>query len=76
MALMAKVTYAPLERGRRDKPIGPQPELAVLLDDKRVGTIFRRPGAVVYFYKPLTGDAESMDYPTLDAMKASLEGRE
>jgi hypothetical protein len=45
----------------------------VYLDDKYVGIIYRRYDREAYFYRPLKGIVDSMDYPTLDAMKASLE---
>jgi hypothetical protein len=67
MALMAKITY---------KPIDPQPVVVVYLDGKRVGTIYRTCDPEGYFYQPLSSDVRSKSYPTLDAMKASLEGRD
>jgi hypothetical protein len=50
--------------------------LEFYLDGRRRGTIFRKIELEVYFCKPLSANAQSKDYPTLDAMKASLEGKD
>ena len=64
MALMAKVTYLPI-KGSHD--------VEVYLDSRHAGTIFRRDNGTFY-YQPKGTDVTSREYPTLDAMKASLEG--
>ena len=74
MALMATITYV---KGKITyQPLPSQPVLEVHLDGKHVGTIFRRNDREAYFYRPLNGIYPSRDYPTLDAIKASLEGRD
>ena len=71
---MANVTYKPVEADWKGAtPLVPL--LEVYLDGAYAGTIFRRSDGA-YFYQPRGTETTSMDYPTLDAMKASLEGKE
>jgi hypothetical protein len=78
MAPVENVTYKPVEPSLRwNEASGYIPKLKVYLDGSRAGTIFRRNGdAGAYFYRPKGTDTTGKDYPTLDAMKASLEGKE
>jgi hypothetical protein len=78
MAVMANVTYKPVEPSLRwNEASGFVPTLKVYLDGTRAGTIFRRNGAPGgYFYRPKGTDTTSRDYPTLDELKASLQGKQ
>jgi hypothetical protein len=74
MALMANITFKPVEADW----VGASPFtplLEVYLDGRYAGTIFRRDGAPSrYFYQPRGNTTPSKDYPTLDELKASLQG--
>jgi hypothetical protein len=75
---MANITYKPVEPSLRWNEAKPfMPLLKVYRDGSRAGTIFRRNGAPGgYFYQPKGTERTSKDYPTLDELKASLEGKE
>jgi hypothetical protein len=71
---LAHITYKPVEAdwngASRLVPL-----LEVYLDGAFAGTIFRRTGSG-FFYQPWGTDTTSKVYPSLDELKASLEGKE